>query len=238
MSTLEKIKLFIFFLLMCVSLNIWGSSRTFCFEKTTSLDAVMRDLSFISLPKDELVPSREDHCVNANLNDSRFSLYSQFLRRKYRMVKRKASTQGRSNDDGVSKNCKMELIRKEQGGKKGKDYSFGSKNRLNHSESSQSGTLTSKLLLGNGKTGNIRVNDDFVALTCHVGKDGFFGVDISLVGAISSLMSSLSMRTGEKKDIGSVVEDLKNKNKELSTSGISYQKEKGKRKYHYFLIMR
>lgn len=216
--------------------TLLAGTRSFCFNPNDSLDQVYKEIAFIELEKDRLELNRADNCIEALLTHSRLELYSKLISKKYQMV---AGSRNRSM--GVvekSKNCQMEFIRETKIFEKGLDISTGKKKRLQKTERLMEGREVSKLLLGSGKTGHLMIDNEQIDLTCRVGYRDNFNIVLGLTGKKTNLETSFTLKRNVKKEIGSVVDELRKKRQNFSLKGISHQKSKSKTLYNYYLIMR
>ncbi len=211
-------------------------AETYCFNPDVSLSEVIQHLEVMLTPKDRVTRSGSS-CLDVTVSVSRTPLIYKWLKKKYRVRTPKYAQNSSAQAAEVTKNCRLQVERISKGKTLNDEVSLGNKTRLNRTTRTSSGKSVSSLLLGQGFSGAIRVNDRQVFLTCKSGGSGFYTIQVSLSEESSSLSTVIQLRSGQKQNIGQVVEDLKTREKSLGLpGGIGVKKEKKNFTYDYFLI--
>jgi hypothetical protein len=210
-------------------------AETYCFNSDVSLNEVRSYLEVMLTPNDK-VAQEGANCLEVTVSVNRTPLIYKWLKKKYPV--RSQNRRRRSNqENGVTKNCRLQVERLSRGKAVIDESSIGKGTRINKTTQRSSAKSLSSLLLGQGFSGAIRVNDRQVFLTCKSGGNGFYTIQVSLSEQNSSLSTIVQLRTGQKTNIGRIVEDLTNREKSLGLpSGIKLKKEQKDFIYDYFLI--
>ena len=227
-------KLFLALTLFALSTQGMAISQSYCFGEDVTLDQVKVELEPFLLSSDRIELDREKNCVSVDVSPERNVLFQRALGKKFRFKTR--SLIENRNEEGVLRSCKMKLTQETSENESRSEVKVGYRFKISEGSQKKLENQTSELLIGFGKTGHIRVDGEFVAITCQmVGKD-FVGIDISLVGTQnSSLATTLNLRKGEKREIGAIVKDLNEKNKQVGTAGVDYSKTEGNSQSRYLL---
>ena len=106
------------------------------------------------------------------------------------------------------------------------------------SNSRTSSKSTSQLLLGAGRPGYLDVNGERVELKCSP-RGRVVQLEVSLFSSGgNSLMTSIALTKGNRMNIGSVVEELKNKKRGLDiNSGANIGRQNSSGQFDYYLVI-
>lgn len=223
------------------SLLLSGEGRLigFCFNANVNLSSVKSYLGPILARGDRVYSRGIMNCVEIPKAESRFALFEKWLNRRYR-IKSSYVGSGKSYQqtatNHVKANCKI-LIRKETKGQStSNDISIQKNGRLSQTVTNSSGGVSSRLLLGTGKKGHIRVNSQRVGLVCTKKGADNYEIDVSLEARSGSVSTSVQVSRGNRINIGQVVEDLNNRSRNLDINrGANFKNTKGQTTHNYYL---
>ncbi|WP_157765819.1 hypothetical protein [Halobacteriovorax marinus] len=223
--------LFISILFLAQSKLFAVELRQYCFPRNTSLTEVKKYLNQIKLDGDIININNSLHCLTVGVEEKRVGLFQKFLSMNYKFTTR--------GDNTISKNeCQFEVETLRSGNKKTRGLKVGSRNDVRDRDSSYSGKSTSSIRVVEGKLAQLFVNDTLIAISCSV-RGRVTEVNINLGTKKTNLVTTIQIRKGQRVDLGSVVQDLSNKNSEVSLSkGIQYSKTTGEKRDQVYLILK
>lgn len=207
--------------------------RGFCFKRHVSLNQVQSYLKQITAPGDVILKNTNKHCIEIGVSGKRMGLFDKFISMNYTVVSRYGG--------GVTakgQECLFEVENLRSLDRNRKDFSIGSKNRLRDSNQNEVAKSTSTLRVQEGKLAQLHVDSTLLTLSCNI-LGRVTEVEISLGSKRSNIITSVQMKRGQRVDLGRVVDDLSNKERNLSiNTGASFSKTKGKRTSEYYLILK
>lgn len=211
----------------------------FCFNKKVSLAQVKSYLSPILMSKDKVYVRESGNCLEIPLSENRKNLFETYLGKRY------DTTRVYRTDGLIEKNqaisdmpqCRLQVEKITKSNLLEDEFSVGSKNRFKRTESKGHQKTTSSLLLTSGVKGSLAVNDQSIEISCHVYNERY-RIEVALTSDAGGISTSVNTRKGGRLNLGQLVEELKNRSKNLDINkGLSYGKKKGKSVSDYFLII-
>jgi hypothetical protein len=210
----------------------------FCFRPSVSLDRVVFGLKDFLVAKDRVHKRPSQNCIDVETTKIREDLINKVVRSKFSVVQSFSS--GRGNNV-VKENCKIDVVSTGRSNTNTFSVNAGRKTNVQKSETQAQGKSTSKLLLGAGRSGRISIDGEVVSIKClPLGGDRFeIEVFIQSKFKNSQISTSVSVVRNQPLDLGQLVEELNQKDRNLSiNSGIQYKKSKGTSTKDYQLILR
>lgn len=236
-------KIVVIFVCFFNTLSAWSLEPLtgFCFTMGTDLKQVEAYLSPLLLPKERLDLRHNLGCVELPLGLHRKPLFERYLNKRYPIIRSYAGTGNsyptRPSVTKTLKNCRIEVLKITDHTTTTDTAKAGQQSRLNQSNSKGSEISKSQLLLGEGLGGHLEVDGDRVELTCFY-RGLRREIQVTLNSATGSLQSSIMASIGEKIDLGSVVKEIKDKNREIGyPKGIEYEKTKGNSSSQIFVTV-
>jgi len=240
--SLVKNSLLISIVLFLFSQNSYSLGlKGLCFKASTSLDRVLMDMKALALPKDKFFKREAVNCIEVKLSDARFSLYQKYLKRKYLITRTYSGMDtGATRPQGLTgQNCRIEIQKVSSDESTTKQFGLGKKTKLSKSQNSGSRTSTSRLLLASGQKSNMAMDGNSVDLVCWPSSDVTARIVVSLSYDSSRLSTTVSVRKGQKVNLGQIVDKLNDKSRDISLRrGLGYKKTNGQRVSDFFLIYR
>ena len=207
-----------------------------CFQKDINTGHVLRYISPISLDKDNW--SQNGNCLEANLSSLREELATKYIKKKYHIVRTYKNMKGNVSTFESTKMCRLEIEKIGTKISKTRRFGTGRKNQAKEIIEESEVKSSSMILLSSGKRGSFKYNEDFHSIVCRVKHAGNFEIEVYLETGVNkgTLSSTVSLSVGQKFNLGSIVEDLKNKGRTVSINdGIEYSKTKESGNFNYFL---
>ncbi len=232
---MKKASLILFIL---IQFTTFATVVDYCFEQTTSLSNVHHYLNTVLSPQDEVVENNSAHCLNVVVkNDLKEELYRKWIGRKFKILSSSNSLgYPASTIPQVQEHCRLEVEKISKMDKTTTGVDVSMKTKAYERNFKHSGSQRSNLLLGVGSPGRLRVDDDYINVTCKSRNTSRVFLDISLWGERSSVSTSVTLDKGQTLDLASIVEDLNNRSQSLSLNrGVQVKKTKGQKSYQYFL---
>ncbi|OUR93463.1 hypothetical protein A9Q84_18490 [Halobacteriovorax marinus] len=207
--------------------------RGFCFSRRVSLDQVENYLKQITAPNDIILKNTNKHCIEIGVAGNRSGLFDKFISMNYNVTSRYgggALTRGRE--------CNFEIENVKNLDRESDEYSIGKKNRLKKTQETSVSKSTSNLRVMEGKLAQLHVGSTLISLSCS-GAGRVTEVSVSLGSKRTNIITTVQVYRGQRVNLGGIVDDLSNKERELSIKkGASLTKSKGKRTEEFYLILR
>ena len=245
-------KLFIF----CFILS-WSSHafiQAYCFKKVTDVNSVKSHLSSLLAPKDKV--NVVSNCLHVTTEPIRINLYRKIISMKYKVI-----SDYQINDDGTvtqsfpssSEMCRIETLKIIHSKDKRNDVQVGRQNKLSQTDGKGEEVIKGSMMLTVGLPSVLNVDQENIELTCSRLANNNYQLRFRLSSTIqrdfqgriigknssSSIDSTVNVTKGQKINVGSIVKDLKNKNKNVSiNNGLKLSKTKGKKTIDYYLTIR
>ncbi len=210
----------------------------YCFNADVSLKAVRSYLGVILAPKDIILLHPETNCLEVNIGANREELFEGYLSRRYKL-KRKLNWSQSNQLDQSLRTCRLISKKINHFDHKKDRYQLGRKGSLKREEEKGQQISQSLLVLGANKEGVISVDGHRVTVLCSPKGTSSAELDIKISDKKgNTINTTVNVAIGQETNLGGFVEDLKQKNKTLSTSkGVDYEKSKGQEKTEYLLIL-
>lgn len=218
----------------------------FCFPVKVSLNDVKNHLSAIMAPHDKVFLRESLNCIETSISERRVTLFRNWLKRKYRIVDEYSVYQGNKRVQTVKSHtiskdhCKLELTRKIKTNSNTTIVDARKNGRIARSERSADGERKSNLMLMSGRMGSIEIDQQEVSLTCHYRNANRYLLDINIRDFDASLMTTVEITSGQKVNIGEIVENINRKSRGINNKGIGFntEKTKGRSTYTYFVTIK
>lgn len=239
-----KIIIFLF-----LPFSIFGAEKEvfgFCFNRSVSLNQVRAHIDIILAPGDKVYKRESVNCLELLITARRQKLFRNWLTKKYPISDEYAVSQRGGSVPAIStskvsnQHCKFEFLRTMKDKLDTTKVEVGSRSGIRKTENRGSGELVSNLMLLEGRKGSIDIGDQEVYLTCNRSGSRYI-LDVNIKGLDSSLMTSVEVFTGQKLNIGDIVEKINRKNREINSKGFvggSLEKSKGQTTYNYFITLK
>jgi hypothetical protein len=209
--------------------------RLYCFEGE-NLSQVSSYLKPILKSTDSINEIRSANCLEVQLSNVRIPLFDSWLSRRYKYRNDFSNLSGTVQKPVSSKNCRLELNKKTKSSSQLNSGNIGSKNNININSSGSSRTSRSRFLMMSGEPFSLRINDFNTYITCHKKSSGNYQIRISLSENKGALSTSVSLVSGQEVNVGSIVENLDSKSKNMNIQkGLGFQKSKIKSKSDFTL---
>jgi hypothetical protein len=207
--------------------------RGFCFKRHVSLGQVESYLKQITAPRDVILKNTNKNCIEIGVAGNRIYLYEKFISMNYTVVSRYGGGMIAKGQE-----CLFEVENISKLNRNKKDFSIGSKNRLRESQQNSTGKSTSTIRVQEGKLAQLHVESTILTISCNI-LGRVTEVDISLGSKRSHIITSIQMNRGQRVDLGRVVDQLSNKERNLSiNTGATFSKTKGERTSDFYLILK
>tara|TARA_R110000868_G_scaffold86182_2_gene241715 strand:+ start:2880 stop:3458 length:579 start_codon:yes stop_codon:yes gene_type:complete len=180
-------------------------------------------------PDDQIGLDLKGHCLVINADSNKEPLISAFLQKKVGIFKK--SFAPRSECDITV--TEIEVINSDTN-----NIRIGNKSRVRAGEEQSQNTTKSNMKVLENKWAMIEMNDSRVDIKCQKRGD-FFELDVRVGSEGSFLSNSVQVSAGQEIDLGSIVKEINEKNKELSTTtGIQVNKKIGTKQNTFKLSIR
>jgi len=134
--------------------------------------------------------------------------------------------------------CRFTLLEETATNQNQKQYAIGKHSKLNHSYSNQTSTTSSMIMVSVGRTASITAYNTDLNVKCTSVSLNSYDAEISKSGGGSSISTSITITKGKRMDLGSIVKDLNDKEKNLDiNSGASHQSNDGVSTTRYYLTI-
>lgn len=221
------------------SFNLRADLLGFCFSPSTNIKNVQSYLRQILLPSEQVYLRRSLNCVEVEAKSHRKGLIDKFIKVKFDIIKRyEPGLQGAnpSSFSAAPARCRLELIRTGEAKSKTFSVDIGRRNDLRESKAKQKTVSKSQILLSSGKPGRLKLDDRDLQVLCRSRGRNNYELEFSFESKRNSVVTSVTISRGQSVDLGSIVDDLNSKNRDLSIQdGINYSKTKGKSKARFEL---
>ncbi|MCK5074401.1 MAG: hypothetical protein KAQ98_13305 [Bacteriovoracaceae bacterium] len=229
----------------CVSADeLYG----FCFGDNVSLQSVRLSMDPILLSRDKIFFRKSMNCIEVKLSKARKDLFEKYISKKFTISKIYSETAREEIFTETIKNCRILIIKKKKVSSKEFKAGVGKRTRLSQKEIKRNEVGRTELLLGEGLIGKIEVGGDFVEVECKSRANDNYVVQVhmkkenksndSSSSSSGSLSTTIQIKRGEKINIGSIVENLKNRDRKISVDeGVNYSRIKGETTYDYELVI-
>lgn len=230
----------IFFL---VSFFVYSSDDIiFCFDPNISLDSVERHMSLVLKPGDNLTKDRKNNCFSISLSKGRQTLFKSFLARKYPMYRTYGGHETEMSQ--IGNECKLVLEEVYTVNENAKNLKLTKEQiALKNQTGGEVGKRSMLLTLSSGRQGRMRAYETDLAVTCKK-KQSTYQLEVSLWGQDAGVSTTLDLVPGQKREIASVVQTLKNKNKSkgiqtknFNNTGIENSKTNSVLNKSYYLLI-
>lgn len=223
----QIIKIALFFLLLIPKIH---AGFSFCFERRNSLEDIKSYMQKIASPKDQIYLREKDHCLDIESSEIKEPLFRQWAQKRYRLVTSSTTVQP------SSKMCRLKLTQEGSALEDKTQVSLTRKQALlRKAELSKRSSRVRTLLVQSGKEASLRVDDSKLQIKCYWRNATTYETVFSLESLKNSISSSLTLRKGQRIELGDVVDDLNQKDNSASLSGIKHQKNTRDSKISYWL---
>lgn len=229
---MKYIWIFIFSIWM---VDLFADTSTYCFNSMAARDQAARSLKSITVSSDQLWKQDLSPCLKVEHKSHRKQLFDQYLRSRFQLESTYSAGKRGSGQDYVARNVTIivEGIANEQGSTE--TWRAGKKSDVSRVETKAKGNSNTKLVLGLGLPGRIRMDDQEVYATVR-SRGISYEIEFSMDRESTGISTTVSVKTGEKINLGDIVETIDRKNRELNIAkGITYSKEKKKTERTFFL---
>ena len=166
------------------------------------------------------------------MNPSRFDLTRKWISKRYKVL----ADQGSLVMKGLE--CRLRIERLSSSNSNSTNIKIGSNNQLNNVSSLSAGKRITSLLLGAGKRGSIRYNDQLIGIKCLRGGVDNYQVELIVDETRGGVSTAISIRKGQRINIGEIVDGSKSRNRQLGLSkGLGLSKSRISSKFTYFLMI-
>lgn len=215
-------------------------SKGYCFPKSTSLNIVKAMISSIKHKKDKIEYKYGSNCVEIEASDTRLSVYEAMLNQHFSVLETYGGSgkiSALSTRDSIA-HCKFDLEEVSTLDRKVRVIQAGRVSRANQSNTNNSKTRKSSLMVIANNFASIQMIDAQVYMKCKP-RGRNYEVEFSLTSETGGISTTVLLAPGQKQEIGSVVEDLNNKNREAGVpKGIKLADTKGFENKKFFLSIK
>lgn len=215
-----------------------SSITTYCFDFSVSLSEAEKKLEEIKHPNDRLTKKRSMNCLEIEGSQKRANLYEAFLEKRFKLERTYKNEYDLKEEVSSTSPCNIHLKRTSNQQLKKNTFSLGKKNTLKQNQLKNQKTSVSQLLIDSGRTGTIRVDNYRVRVKCqNLGRR--FKLDIELEHSSGGVGTSLTVTSGQEVNLGSIVDELNDKQKILDVkNGLSQTKTSKKVQSHYSISVK
>lgn len=207
--------------------------RSFCFERGVSLLEAKSYVKGILNNQDKVGIRESMHCLEIPLEEARVSLVHTYLSRRYGHVSLAGEQAPISNIE-----CQMEITESESRNEVSNEAGLGKRTVLKRGNLTESSGTVSSMRLGEGRWGSLEINGTQVDLRC-LKRGERWDIEVRMVSPNGFISTALEVARGQQIDLGQTVQDLNNKNREVSTqTGVLQKTIKGNRTRRYTLVIR
>lgn len=194
--------------------------RSFCFDRSVNLTQARSYVKTILKSSDSVGLRESYHCLEIPLEEARVTLVEKFLARRYPSVHLSGSTASASKIE-----CNIEIVESLNKDEVTDEKGIGSRTVLKRSQSNEAQKTTSTMRLGEGRWGTLEMNDNMVNIRCYK-RASRWDIEIRVSSDQGFISTSLEVQSGQQIDLGQTVQDLKEKNRDLSIQSGVLQKDK------------
>lgn len=194
--------------------------RSFCFDRSVSLIQARAYVKTILKSSDSVGLREAYHCLEIPLEETRVSLVEKFLSRRYPSVHLSGSMAAASKVE-----CNIEIVESMNKDEVADEKGLGSRTVLKRSQSNAVQKTTSTMRLGEGRWGSLEMNDSMVNIRCYK-RANRWDIELRVSSDQGFISTSLEVQSGQQIDLGQTVQDLKEKNRDLSIQSGVLQKDK------------
>ncbi|MDD0854219.1 hypothetical protein HBN50_13990 [Halobacteriovorax sp. GB3] len=218
------------------------SQELYCFEKQTSLKQVQNSIQPFLLAGEGSQLDEQRHCVRVRvLSLARRDLIKKIISGQYKVLPPVTQSSNQIQRSGRLESCRLEIERVSRERTVKRKVQVGNKTKILEVREGGGQVSRSQLLLGVGKPGMFRMDGNEYYMTCN--KRGYSGYEISLSlerdYGRSMLTTTITTVKNKKVNLGSMKDEIKNKNRELSLSqGLNYDSEETSLSFDYYLYIR
>ena len=236
---MENKLIIVHFSLFLFCLNIFANdSIELCFDEAVNLQSVKAYVMPILLANETIILKQEIPCMNVEIPKERVELLQKYIGMRYTIIR--SSTSYSSNERLFNKNCKVIIIKTRALKDENNNIAIGQKSRFKNTTLNGAGITTSELLLTEGLRGSIELDGERAEIVCRSHGSINYQIELFVKNVQgSSISTSVSISSGEKLEIGSIIRDLRNQGRDLSISnGVDYSTQKGKSSDRYELMVK
>lgn len=207
--------------------------RSFCFERSVSLSEAKSYVKGILNNQDQVGLRESMHCLEIPLEEARVNLVHTYLNRRYQHVSLVGEQAPVSRVE-----CQMEITESENRNEITNEAGLGKRTVLKRGNLQESSGTVSSMRLGEGRWGSLEINGTQVDLRC-LKRGARWDIEVRMVSPKGFISTALEVAVGQEIDLGQTVQDLNNKNREISTqTGVVQKTTTGSRTRRYTLVIR
>jgi len=212
--------------------NLWADEglESFCFERNVSLSQVEGAIIFLKKADDKIQKNETDHCLEISADTKRLPLFSKLINRRFQVIG------GDQVEVTTKQHCKITLEIKRKKKVDGKNFQLGEWTAAKVSNISEDEISTSDLVLMYGKSGSLSVTPRELQVECVKTHSGHFNLVFYFEEKNKSKLSTeVQINSGESLDIGTVTNQLNQKEKTLGIPQTTISEQVGNEETRYFL---
>lgn len=234
---------FLIFSFLFLSLPANAILLGFCFDGAVNLSQAKNHLQTV-LARGETVSEQGD-CIEVESSSNKQELYNKWLMNRF-AVKRtyigshlqknliQSNSSRRSFSRGSDCKIKFEVIKSSDRTKN--SANIGRKSGVSATKEINEQSKVMNMLIGKGLDALLRAGNDFLRVKCIYSSGANTKVSLFLDGQDDSISTALDLNQGRRTNIGSVIQDLKNKARTInSRNGIDISNTVGESQTQYYL---
>lgn len=182
-----------------------------CFNEKKLASSAYKEISFIQNKSDKI--KTVGKCIDFYIDQTREGLYQKFLQVKF-MGQYNLSSSETSQDE---RQCKLEIIETQKLLRNNLIIETSKNHLLSQSNRNKNLISTMNMYISHNMSGSMIIDNESIKIHCRVVKNGY-NLKISANSDNFTLETSRYISKGSIIDLGDFIQDLDNKNKELSLS--------------------
>lgn len=191
-----------------------------CFTDKSIARMAIKEIKFIKNKTDKI--KLDGKCIDFYIAKIRAPVYTKFIQVKFLGLYELSSLHS-----SQAKQCKLELTTIKKSNLNKTKLGFSKNVNLEAKNDHSNITTSININISQGTTGSMIVDSEKLSIKCRVTSAGY-NLEIETSSPLLSLSTSRFINYGQSIDLGSFVQDIYNKKKELFISkGIQYKKEFG-----------
>lgn len=212
-----------YFFIILFNSSVYAQNSTYfqaCFNNKSIATSAIKEINFIKNKTDKI--KLVGNCLDFYIDSTREELYTKFIQVKFLGLYKLSSLK-----NSKAKQCKLELITIEN--KKMNSTKLGATKRIKlHKQNDKSNSTTSmSIYISQGTTGSMIVDDEKLSIDCRVTNSGY-NLEIKTSSPQVSLNTSRFIPYGQSIELGTFVQNINDKKKEISLSqGVQLQNKNG-----------
>jgi hypothetical protein len=216
------------FIILLFSFSVFASNElnTFCFQSSSELKQVRKDINFLIIDSDKI--NMKASCMEIYTNQRRSTLFVKYIKSNFPAVQLTPTVVSQ-------RSCKFKISEVEKSQAQDTELNLANKNiQIQKTDSSGRNTKTSSLQVLEGMDSEIKYGEHRIKFKCLI-RGKTYVVEFSSNSPTLSFQTSRTLIKGQKIEIGSLLENIDDDSSTKSLGGIKLNKTQKNSKTLMFL---